>query len=130
MNIKRLIAREGLIIIAFVLFVILWFYATAFLRDKANKTFENFKTEHNITITYDFDTNEYKGFINGLESTPLNKWSKEQLLILHTGFHLQKKADYMASLNSDGVPLMLFGYPLLLLIRFIFWAIGTLKKKE
>jgi hypothetical protein len=121
-NWKKIIAREGLVLLGFVslscfliLIVPLCFNPTS-LKDSK----ELVKGEV-------YDT-------NGPTNAPWDAWQKDGKIVPgYKVFRISdgKKAESQrAKVKEISIYILLFGYPIYLLIRFILWAIRTLKQKE
>ncbi len=128
MNFKKIIAREGLVILFLLTLAIILINLTQTLSDNSTKHVVDFCNSKNIVLNFSYDENNWRGNIKGKESVDISKYTDEELQNLLKAMGLRKKADIFSVIASYSL-LSLLCYPLYLLFRFILWAIRTLKQK-
>jgi hypothetical protein len=140
MNIKKIIAREGLVIILFALLAFISFLIPSYLTTKDLKTPIDLLTQKKYEITVESgkiytvilnkknvkDVDEYVGVTKEAAKRGLLKSPKD---FSETALIIVKEAVPLGNFKNGLFLGALLGYPLYLLIRFILWAIKTLKER-
>ena len=119
MNIKKLIAREGLIFIGIMLLGILFSFISAQIPYAERKP---------VGAPVFKDNGPWNQYIVGTKDEkgrPIEKIDGSWYLKDANENNIMKD-----NFNNFGILTLFFCYPFYLLIRFIFWAIRTLKQKE
>lgn len=134
---KKVIAREGLIILTIGLLLIL----ATFFPNKLTVRDNNIKPGASDEV---FEvTVESRPFMNKIctvirnknKNTPESTWDKyitkaDSTKTLQTDFIIIKEELLLSDVKSSLIfPFLFLGYPIYLLIRFILWAIRALKEK-
>lgn len=146
-NIKRIIAREGLVIIIclFCAFISYWFgnnltntgsYGYRYLVNTGGHKYEIEYSEFYSIVDYNQkDKDKIFGAIAKLypkDFKPDDKgilWTPDDLQIEFLGVNYSLKYHIIGFLQSLWFIFLFIAYPLYLLIRFIVWAVRTLKEK-
>ena len=145
MNIKKLIAREGLIIFGCITLAAFLFFLNILIPEPELPHHYLITTgghEYKVHTQYYMDTNhsdlsapawssdELEIFRSIKKDKPADfKDSNLDVIPLDLKFEYQGKNDIKNIISTIGI-LSLFTYPIYLLIRFIIWAIRTLKQRE
>lgn len=169
LKLKRIIAREGLIILTVLLvggfFLTLGIVFGSKYRKTSNKEIRiDFSERNGLEIeniynfninkvlvknrgihlfplqhdTYLFISNDIINLFDSLEQNKNNKFPikiKEKVIFDYKDLHFYESifcffADYSEKFGKFGVIILIMVYPLYLLVRFILWAIKTLRQKE
>ena len=165
MNVKRVIAREGLVVIGFVvLSAVLIFISDHFPplpKEAHGKYLVSTEGDHHYLVPAENPANKNKNEIASESTKTEIELAKEELskrefakqelakkkaLTYEEFLKLRREGHSIEALvdtidvtqlvrvqnriRNFGFFLLFAGYPFYLLIRFIFWAIGTLKQKE
>lgn len=105
-TIKKIIAREGLVIIGIV-GLSYFFYSPL----------TNFYVQPKMTIQRDYHAEE-------IEKKPVPQFTK-----VCSDAEMENAEKRERFVRGIGLNILFFGYPIYLLVRFILWAIKTVRKK-
>lgn len=136
MNIKKIIAREGLIIISILLLILISFMLpdSIVIKDKGIQPKETEEVYEITTKGHLLIEKLYTVLWDKTKVEPQNKWdryiveTKSKNDISH--LNIIKEAISLSELKSILLAILLSAYPFYWLIRFIIWAIKTLKEKK
>jgi len=119
-NIKRIIAKEGLIILGIIgVGCILITTPELYIKPKPIRETKNLEQGQIYTTEKN--------------AKPWEIWQEEKVKPEHKIFRLsevEKACERQEKIRFIGFIILLFGYPAYLLVRFIIWAIKTLKEKR
>jgi len=132
MGIKKIIAKEGLILSGIVIFGLLLIFIS--FRFPALSGQEIARAGN-----FEIKIEQLMGRIAQANNKPeaadefnkyFQKWKSDNFNDILQYKHVRFIQKVRKSINLFGKVFILFGYPVFLIIRFIFWAIRTLKQKN
>jgi len=128
-GLKKMIAREGLIIISLVLGGAIIALASYGYGSIADNELVRISEKYGIGFSYDENTFELITIVNGKHN--VQEFTDEELSMALKANELRDRAYVF---QNDGVlwgfAIPTFGYPLYLFVMFLCWATKTLKEKD
>lgn len=125
---KKIIAREGVIIICIIAVGVATLLLVAYHGGIVDEQINDLKEKYNIVTQYDYEKGKWSGSIKG--RIPFFKYSDEQREMLNKVLVLEEKGQIMLGILPGIFLIFFFGYPFYLFLRFIFWAVNVLRRKE
>ena len=124
-KIKRIVAKQGLVIISLVTIGGGLIFLGDQIYSRAHLKLLELKLKYNLEYTYSSELKEWLAGISN-KNDP-SEYTEEENRVEGIGFHLVERQDLGRNIQRWAFYILVFGYPFYLLLLFVIWSVKTLR---